>query len=104
MVRFAPQAFCNNDSTPGTKLFNYLRTSPLAVPIVIMDLTIPGGMGGKEAVNKLLAIDPKAKVIVSSGYSTDPVMANYSEYGFKGRLVKPFQMETLKPEICRVLG
>ena len=71
--------------------------------IVIMDLTIPGGMGGKEAVNKLLAIDPEAKVIVSSGYSTDPVMANYSEYGFKGRLVKPFQMETLKTEICRVI-
>jgi len=72
--------------------------------IVIMDLTIPGGMGGKEAVNKLLAIDSEAKVIVSSGYSTDPVMANYSEYGFKGRLVKPFQMKTLKTEICRVNG
>jgi PAS domain S-box-containing protein len=71
--------------------------------IVIMDLTIPGGMGGKEAVNRLLAIDPEAKVIVSSGYSTDPVMANYSDYGFKGRLVKPFQMETLKTEICRVI-
>ncbi len=71
--------------------------------IVIMDLTIPGGMGGKEAVNKLLAIDPEAKVIVSSGYSTDPVMANYSEYGFKGRLVKPFQMKPLKTEICRVM-
>ena len=72
--------------------------------IVIMDLTIPGGMGGKEAVNKLLAIDSEAKIIVSSGYSTDPVMANYSEYGFKGRLVKPFQMKTLKTEICRVNG
>ena len=71
--------------------------------IVIMDLTIPGGMGGKEAVNKLLAIDSEAKVIVSSGYSTDPVMANYIEYGFKGRLVKPFQMKTLKTEICRVM-
>ena len=71
--------------------------------IVIMDLTIPGGMGGKEAVTKLLAIDSEAKVIVSSGYSTDSVMANYSEYGFKGRLVKPFQMKTLKTEICRVM-
>jgi PAS domain S-box-containing protein len=71
--------------------------------IVIMDLTIPGGMGGKEAVNKLLAVAPKAKVIVSSGYSTDPVMANYSDYGFKGRLVKPFRMDTFKTEICKVM-
>jgi DNA-binding NarL/FixJ family response regulator len=43
-----------------------------------MDLTIPGGMGGKEAVNKLLAIYPKAKVIVSSGYSTDPIERTFS--------------------------
>lgn len=71
--------------------------------IVIMDLTIPGGMGGKKAVRELLAIDSKAKAIVSSGYSTDPVTANYSKYGFKGRLVKPFQMEVLKNELIRVM-
>ena len=51
--------------------------------IVVMDLTIPGGIGGKEAVKKLLAIDPEAKAIVCSGYSTDPVMAHYNDYGFK---------------------
>jgi len=71
--------------------------------IVIMDLTIPGGIGGKEAAKKLLAIDPEAKIIVSSGYSTDPVMANYNNYGFKGRLVKPFQTEDLKKELSRVM-
>ncbi|MFT7686446.1 MAG: PAS domain S-box-containing protein [Candidatus Azotimanducaceae bacterium] len=69
--------------------------------VVIMDLTIPGGMGGKEALQKLLAIDPAAKVIVSSGYSTDPVMAIYSEHGFKGRLVKPFNMEELREALFR---
>ena len=71
--------------------------------IVIMDLTIPGGMGGKEAVDKLLAINSEAKVVVSSGYSTDPIMAHYNAYGFKGRLVKPFQMEDLKNELSRVM-
>jgi len=71
--------------------------------ISIMDLTIPGGIGGQEAVKQLLAIGPKAKVIVSSGYSTDPVMANYKDYGFKGRLVKPFQMDDLKKELSRVM-
>ena len=71
--------------------------------IVIMDLTIPGGMGGKEAVKELLAIDPEAKIIVSSGYSTDPVMANYTDYGFRGRLIKPFQMKDLKKELSRIM-
>ena len=65
------------------------------VGAVIMDLTIPGGMGGKEAVRELLMIDPTARVIVSSGYSTDPVMAHYSEHGFCGAIVKPYQLQEL---------
>jgi len=68
-----------------------------------MDLTIPGGMGGQEALHKLLTIDPEAKVIVSSGYSTDPVIANYKDFGFKGRLVKPFPMVDLQKELSRLL-
>ena len=71
--------------------------------VVIVDLTIPGGIGGKKVVKELLTIDSEAKVIVSSGYSTDPIMANYSEYGFKGRLAKPIQMEDLKKELIRVM-
>jgi len=62
---------------------------------VIMDLTIPGGMGGKSAIKKLLEIDSEIKAIVSSGYSNDPVMSNYQEYGFSGRLQKPFRLEEL---------
>jgi PAS domain S-box-containing protein len=65
------------------------------IDLVIMDLTIPGGMGGREAVGKLLEMDPKAKVIVSSGYSNDPVMANYKEYGFVASIAKPFDMQDL---------
>ncbi|MCP4216505.1 MAG: response regulator [bacterium] len=71
--------------------------------MVIMDLTIPGGMGGKQAVKKLLAINPLAKAIVASGYSTDPVMAEYRSYGFKGRLFKPFHMDDLQAEVVRVM-
>jgi DNA-binding NarL/FixJ family response regulator len=69
-----------------------------------MDLTIPGGMGGKEAVEKLLAIDSEARIIVWSGYSTDPIMPNYVEFGIKGRIVKPFQMRDLEKEISQVLA
>ena len=66
----------------------------------IMDLTIPGGMGGKEAVQKLLELDPAIKAIVSSGYSNDPVLANYKEFGFSGVILKPYKIE----ELSRVLG
>ena len=72
--------------------------------IVIMDLTIPGTMGGKEAVGQLLEIDPEARVLVSSGYSNDPVMANYAAYGFCGRLSKPVGMEELADTVERVLA
>jgi len=71
--------------------------------IVIMDLTIPGGMGGKDAAKELLALDPDAKIIVFSGYSTDPIIANYQEYGFSGRLEKPFTIINLTREVIRVL-
>jgi len=70
---------------------------------VIMDLTIPGGMGGKEAIQKLLEIDPKARVIVSSGYCDDPVMADYKSYGFSGVIAKPYCLTELSKQMQRVL-
>jgi CheY-like chemotaxis protein len=63
--------------------------------LVLMDLTIPGGMGGKEAVMKLLKIDSKAKIIVASGYSNDPIMANFKKYGFHDAIAKPFKIREL---------
>lgn len=62
---------------------------------VIMDLTIPGGMGGKETMEHLLRLDPEIKAIVSSGYANDPIMAEFKKYGFKGVMPKPFTMEEL---------
>lgn len=72
--------------------------------IIIMDLTIPGGMGGQEAVGEILKINPKAKVIVSSGYSNDPILAEYTKYGFKAAIVKPFAMKDLSSVIEQVLS
>lgn len=71
--------------------------------VVIMDLTIPGKMGGREAATRILEIDPEAKLIVSSGYSTDPVMADYQAHGFVDYLVKPYRMEDLTTLLNRIL-
>ena len=72
--------------------------------VVVLDLTIPGGMGGKEAVGRLLQLDPQAKAIVSSGYSNDPVMADFETFGFRGAVSKPFRFEDLCRVVDDVLG
>ncbi len=83
----------------------YRRRIALGRPYdaVIMDLTVPGGMGGLEAVKKVLEIDPGARVLVSSGYSNDPVMAHPAAHGFKGVLAKPYQIEELDRALTEVL-
>jgi PAS domain S-box-containing protein len=71
---------------------------------VIMDLTVPGGMGGKEAIGKLLAIDPAVRAIVSSGYSEDPVMADFRAHGFRGAAIKPYRIRELSEVVAAVIG
>lgn len=72
--------------------------------VVILDLTVPGAMGGKEAVKGLLEVDPNVKAIVSSGYSNDPIMAGYREYGFLGVMAKPYSIEDLGEKLKDVIG
>jgi len=73
------------------------------IDVIVMDLTITNGMGGKDAMQQMLQIDPQVKVLVSSGYSTDPVMANYEEYGFSGALSKPYKQNELESALCSVI-
>jgi len=63
---------------------------------VIMDLTVPGGRGGREIAEEILAYDPDARLIASSGYSNDPVMADFRDYGFIGSIVKPYTLDELR--------
>jgi len=69
---------------------------------VLMDLTIPGGMGGKETMVRLLEIDPQARGIVSSGYANDPIMAHFAEYGFSAVVPKPYQLDDLRACLAQV--
>jgi len=71
--------------------------------LVILDLTVPGGMGGKETIEKLQEIDPNIKAIVSSGYSSDPIMANYKNYGFSAVISKPYRVRQLSDVVHHVL-
>ena len=71
--------------------------------LVILDLTIPGGMGGEKAVKKLLELNSSAVAVVCSGYATLPVMTEYESYGFQGRLLKPFTIEELSSLLKRLI-
>lgn len=83
----------------------YKRAGELGQPFnaVILDLTVPGGMGGKETVQEILKIDTGANVIVSSGYSNDPIMTEYDKYGFKGIVVKPYMLKELSKVVYKVI-
>jgi two-component system cell cycle sensor histidine kinase/response regulator CckA len=78
--------------------------SGLPFDAVIVDLIIAGGMGGKEAMERLLQIDPGARAIVSSGYSDDPIMADFRKYGFTGVLAKPYQLSGLRKALREVIS
>lgn len=92
------------DGEQAVKLYRERLNSDNPFDVVIMDLTIPGGMGGKDAIQKLLDIDPHVKAIVSSGYSNDPVMAEHERYGFAGIVHKPFDVEELLEALYEVIG
>ncbi|MFA7695738.1 MAG: response regulator [Methanoregula sp.] len=64
--------------------------------VVIIDLTIPEGMGGREAIGKLRTYDPDVKAVVSSGYANDPAVQDFASYGFSGRLTKPYRINEMK--------
>ncbi len=80
------------------------RGSAEKIDVIIMDLTIPGGMGGEIAVQEIHRLNPEAKVIVSSGYSNNPIMANYAAYGFCAALDKPYQLKSLMMVMDQVLA
>ena len=73
------------------------------IDIIIMDLTIPDALSGKECIAELLQIDPQVKAVVVSGYSNDPVMAHYQDYGFVGSIAKPFELAELDELIKNIL-
>jgi len=92
------------EGAEAVALYRHAMASGRPFDVVIMDLTIPGGMGGKEAIQKLREIDPNVRAIVSSGYSNDPLGADFVQYGFSDFVAKPFRLEELGRVMKRVLS
>lgn len=91
----------------GTEAINQYKEAMLSehpFSAVILDLTIPGNMGGRETIQELLKIDPEVKAIVASGYSADPVMGDFVKYGFRDALKKPYTLEELSLSIHKILS
>jgi PAS domain S-box-containing protein len=91
------------DGAETLELYSRAKEAGVPFDIVIMDLTIPGGMGGKETIKSLLEIAPYAKAIVSSGYSQDPIMAEFKTYGFSGVVAKPYRLDELASVVKSII-
>ncbi|MDY6951396.1 MAG: response regulator, partial [Thermodesulfobacteriota bacterium] len=99
LQRLGYEVALTRDGAEAIEVYKRAMDAGKPFDAVILDLTVRGGMGGKEAVRKLKEIDPKVKAIVSSGYSDNPVMTNWQQFGFDGAMEKPYQ----KLDLMRVL-
>jgi len=104
LSRLGHQVVLAKDGDEAVRLYRESLETKIPIELAILDLTIPGGMGGEEAIKKILSTNPEAKAIVSSGYSNDPVMSSFKDYGFCGAVVKPYQLEQLEKAINEVLS
>jgi two-component system, cell cycle sensor histidine kinase and response regulator CckA len=92
------------DGSQALQLHEKAKAVGKPFDIIIMDLTIRGGMGGRDAIEKLRGIDSEVKTIVSSGYSDDPIMSNFDKFGFDGVVAKPYEINSLSSLLSRLMS
>jgi PAS domain S-box-containing protein len=103
LTQLGYQSQCVREGAEAVAVYQQARDMGQPFAAVLLDLTIPGGMGGRETIAHLRAIDPQVRAIVSSGYATDTLMVHYKAYGFRGVLGKPYTVEGLEEVLQRVL-
>ena len=104
LTAFGYRVECVKDGKEAVELYRKEKEAGRSFDLVIMDLTVPGGLGGKETLKKIMEFDPFVKAVVSSGYSHDPVMADFRDYGFRGVIAKPFKITELSSVLSKVLS
>jgi CheY-like chemotaxis protein len=91
------------DGAAAIDLYKTAKSNGSPFDVVILDLSVPEGMGGKEAITQLKTFDPSVKAVVSSGYSNDPVVLDFERYGFSGKLTKPYKITDMKEILERLI-
>ncbi|MEN6395381.1 MAG: response regulator [Methanoregula sp.] len=84
------------EGASAIELYKQEKEAGRPFDLVIIDLTIADGMGGRETIEKLRIYDPSVKAVVSSGYANDPIVQDYTSYGFSGKLTKPYRINEMK--------
>jgi CheY-like chemotaxis protein len=84
------------EGVAAIELYKKEKAAGVPFDVVIIDLSVPEGMGGKETIALLKAFDPQVKAVVSTGFSNDPVVLDFASYGFSGKLTKPYKINDLK--------
>ena len=92
------------DGEEALSLYGEAMRGPRPFDVVLLDLTVPGGMGGEETLRELRRMDPNVCAVVSSGYSDAPVVSAYAKYGFRGGIAKPYDMGELSRVLSKVIG
>ena len=91
------------DGAEVLELYTRAKKAGSKFDAVIMDLTIPGGLGGKETISRLVKIDPAVRAVLASGYADNQILLNYHNYGFRGAVIKPYDMQELSETLHRVI-
>ncbi|MBI3948891.1 MAG: response regulator [Acidobacteria bacterium] len=104
LMKLGYQVEFTRDGAEAIDLYRKAQDRGRPFDVVIMDLTVPGGLGGKETIKRLLEIDPDVKAIVASGYATDPIMADFRRHGFRGCVAKPYKIQDRGQTMQRVMN
>ena len=86
----------SHEGAAAIELYKNEKAAGAPFDVVILDLSVPDGMGGKEAIVQLKAFDPEVKAIISTGYANDPAVLDFARFGFSGKLTKPYKINDLK--------
>lgn len=92
-----------SDGIEVIEIYKKAKESGQSFDVVILDLIIPGGIGGEKAIKKILEIDPNAKAIITSGYSNDPILIDYQQYGFSDSISKPYTINELSEKLDQLI-